>query len=150
MSQPQTRSRTHSGYAGVLRGTRPDAAGIDRRLEIWQRQLRGIHACRGESAFQPRGQCLHRDHAGVLRGRVGERKQRLVLLTAEIGAGEQFRRQDQLRALGGGFLNQRFGPQSIWYGGGMIGLLSVFGFILLQRFAKRRQSPPLSAPTQSL
>ncbi len=50
----------------------------------------------------------------------------------------------------GGFLNQRFGPQSIWYGGGMIGLLSVFGFILLQRFAKRRQSPPLSAPTQSL
>ena len=49
----------------------------------------------------------------------------------------------------GGFLNQRFGPQSIWYGGGFIGMVSVAGFLLLQRFSKRRPLPEAGLPPKS-
>ena len=59
------------------------------------------------AALQLGGKRPHRDHAGMLERRAGERKQRLVLLTAEIGAAEQFGRQDQLRALRSGVFYQR-------------------------------------------
>lgn len=50
----------------------------------------------------------------------------------------------------GGFLNQRFGPQSIWYGGGFIGMVSVAGFLLLQRFSRRRELPSAAQPPKSI
>lgn len=46
----------------------------------------------------------------------------------------------------GGFLNSNLGPKSIWYGGGLIGVLSVIGFLALQRFSKRRQPLTPSQP----
>jgi MFS family permease len=31
----------------------------------------------------------------------------------------------------GGFLNDTFGPQTIWFGGGGVGLVGLLGFVLL-------------------
>jgi len=49
----------------------------------------------------------------------------------------------------GGFLNRQLGPRSIWYGGGLIGVFSVIGFLLLQRFSRRRELIETSAPHRS-
>ncbi len=38
----------------------------------------------------------------------------------------------------GGFLSDSLGPRSIWYGGGVIGLVSVIGFIALKTLYKNR------------
>ena len=38
----------------------------------------------------------------------------------------------------GGFLSDSLGPRSIWYGGGVIGLISVVGFIALKTLYKNR------------
>jgi len=57
--------------------------------------------------LQLRGERAHGDDTGVLRRWTGQREQRLILLAAEIGAGKQLGREDQLRALRSRILDQR-------------------------------------------
>lgn len=40
----------------------------------------------------------------------------------------------------GGFLNDTFGPQYIWYGAALVGILGVFSFLLLDRVVRYQQS----------
>jgi MFS family permease len=47
----------------------------------------------------------------------------------------------------GGFLSDTLGPRSIWYGGGVIGLISVTGFIALKTLYKGRLKAAIPAAT---
>jgi MFS family permease len=48
----------------------------------------------------------------------------------------------------GGFLNDQFGPTTIWYGGGMVGMVSVLLFLIFSRLSSMSkvsiQPPPVS------
>jgi MFS family permease len=41
----------------------------------------------------------------------------------------------------GGILSDHFGPQMIWYGGSVVGVLSVISFLALDRYFKTRRQP---------
>lgn len=58
----------------------------------------------------------------------------LYMLTGSVGVG--------LGPILGGWLNDTLGPVSIWYGGGLVGLLGALGFAWLAR-----RQPEITAPT---
>ncbi len=45
----------------------------------------------------------------------------------------------------GGLLNDTFGPQAIWYGGAVVGFISVAGFLMLSKRYDRAPAPAASA-----